>query len=229
MLIPSFLDCFPRKFCCWATHWNGWVFFFFFLFLSFPILRLRWHLSCPHKHISFLCNKTVISYAFKSCWCVSKRIIWSAISRVINGLLLTASTCVLILQCLMNCHGSLGKGWVSEWLFSSAGKPSPHIQPRCHSVPLSKCGPCWPGGCGVVGSLWAVVGPKDLAQLHVPGSCFWVRLSLYSPPAWDVLLHAPFCSAILTQYTHYSFPRAGPTGQCQSTGVWSVLMVPLTG
>lgn len=151
-----------------TSKWLGFL-FFFILFLSSLILRLRWHLSRPYKHTPFLCKKTVISYAIKSCWCVSKLIIWFAINRAINGLLLTASICVLILQCL---NGSLGKRWVSEWLISSAGKLSPHIQPRCHSVPLSKCGPCWPGGFGALGLLWAVVGLKNLAQLHVPDSCF---------------------------------------------------------
>lgn len=182
MLIPSFLDCFPRKFCCWATHRNGWVFFFLILFLSSLILRLRWHLSHPHKHISLLCNKTVISYAIKSCWCMSKLIIWFAINRAINGLLLTASICVLILQCL---NGSLGKRWVSEWLISSAGKLTPHIQTRRHSVPLSKCGPCWPGGFGTLGSLWAVLGlkPSILSLLLSPlwASCVTMPQVWWSP------------------------------------------------
>lgn len=97
MLIPSFLDCFPRKICCWATHWSGWAFFPFFLSF-FSILGLRWHLSCPQKLIWFLCNKAVISYAIKACWCMSKLIIWSAINRAINEPQLLVSSHILILQ-----------------------------------------------------------------------------------------------------------------------------------
>lgn len=97
MLIPSFLDCFPRKFCCWATHRSGWAFFSFFFF-SFSILGLRWHLSCPQKLIWFLYNKAVISYAIKTCWCMSKLIIWLAINRAINEPQLLVSSYILILQ-----------------------------------------------------------------------------------------------------------------------------------
>lgn len=72
--------------------------FFPFFFFSFSILGLRWHLSCPQKLIQFLCNKAVISYAIKTCWCMSKLIIWLAINRAINELQLIVSSYILILQ-----------------------------------------------------------------------------------------------------------------------------------
>lgn len=110
-----------------TSKWLDFLFsFFFFKFLSSPILRLRWHLSCPHKHISFLCNKTVISYAIKTRWCMSKLIIWFAINRAINGLLLTVSIYVLILQCLMNGHRSLGKTSLGVTHFTIRETESPH-------------------------------------------------------------------------------------------------------
>lgn len=94
---------------------------------------------------------------------------------------------------------------VLEWLISPSGKLSPHIQPPCSSVPLSKPHPpCWPGGFFGSG-----IGPMLISMYQAffsrSGFLFIVQ------PDWGALLHASCCLAISTCcLLPAQLPQGGP-------------------
>lgn len=233
MLIPSFLDCFPRKFCCWATHWSGWTFFLFFFSFSFLILGWRWHLSCPQKLIGSLCNKAVISYAIKTSWCMSKLIIWLAINRAINEWQLLVSSYILILQLPNELSRLSGEETrLRKTHFTAREIKFPHLILMSPPAVFKTFSSTMTRLSWGVRMIWAARGSQmwlsSVCKAPVPRTGI-----LYSEPTQSpapcLLLLCNFDSIPIWQQR---FPRASPTALCKSVGAtraWAALTALLCG